>query len=270
MIATAKYLHENLKDEFPKEYEEILSLKGIGTYTASAISSFAFNKPFAVLDGNVFRVLSRFFGIEIPVNTTSGKKYFEELARILLDKKKPAEYNQAIMDFGAVVCKPALPLCSECPLQKKCIAYLENKVSVLPVNEKKIKLKERYFNYLIIEFRHKFYVRKRIEKDIWNSLYEFILIETQSLKNENEFLNSKNFLSLLEGNSFEIKSISKIYSQKLTHQQIKGRLFHLLLKKPLNNTRDYQMVTKNELKLLPFPKLITSYLTDKNVSLNLL
>src|SRR5665213_573266 len=136
LIASAKFIYHDLDGKFPETFEEILALKGIGNYTASAIASFAYNRPYAVLDGNVFRVLSRFFGIEIPINTTAGKKYYSELAQVLLDKKKPAEYNQAIMDFGAVICKPALPLCYECPLQKKCIAFLNEKVSVLPINEK--------------------------------------------------------------------------------------------------------------------------------------
>ena len=122
LIASAKYINDELGARFPEKYEDILSLKGIGDYTAAAIASFAFNQPYAVVDGNVFRVLARFFGIKTPVDTTEGKKLFRKLANELIDKKNPGEYNQAIMDFGAVVCKPVLPKCNECPLQKK-ISY---------------------------------------------------------------------------------------------------------------------------------------------------
>ena len=269
LIATAKFIHKTLDDKFPEEYENILSLKGIGTYTASAIASFAFNKPYAVLDGNVFRVLSRFFGIEIPINTTAGKKYYGDLAQLLLNKKSPAEYNQAIMDFGAVICKPLLPLCYECPLQKKCVAFLNGKVSLLPINEKVIKQRERFFNYLIVEYKHKFYVKQRTEKDIWQNLFEFILIETNSLINENVILKEVKFLSIFGDDDFEVNLISGKYSQKLTHQHIHGRFFHIKMETPLKNAKKYKLVSEKQLMELPFPKFITSYLTDKNVSLNL-
>ena len=127
----------------------------------------------AVLDGNVFRVLSRFFGEEIPINTTEGKKFYTLLSQSLLDKKYPGKYNQALMDFGAVICKPTAPLCLQCPLQKKCMAFLKKKVAILPVNTKKISQKERFFNYLLVEYKNQFYVRKRTVKDIWQNLYEF-------------------------------------------------------------------------------------------------
>lgn len=264
LIASAKYIHEQLNDEFPIEYEDILSLKGIGTYTASAIVSFAFNKPHAVLDGNVFRVLSRFFGIAIPINTTAGKKYYGNLAELLLDKKNAAQYNQAIMDFGAVICKPAIPLCSECLLQKKCVAFRESKTSVLPINDKVIKQKERFFNYLIVEYQQQFYVRERTRKDIWQSLFEFILIETEILKNETDLLKSKSFQSVFETSDFVVSHVSETYSQKLTHQLIRGRFFHIKINRPLKEPGNYLLTSKDQLSKLPFPKLIASYLADKN------
>jgi A/G-specific adenine glycosylase len=267
LIATAKFIHENLNGKFPERYEEILSLKGIGTYTASAIASFAFNQPYAVLDGNVFRVLSRFFGKEIPVNTAEGKKFYAALSQILLDKKNPAKYNQAIMDFGAIICKPLLPLCLECPLKKECIAFLKNKVAELPVNNKIIKQKERFFNYFIVENNNHVYVNKRIEKDIWQNLYEFILIETEAWKNENEILQNENFLKLINKSPFTVKRISKKIAQKLTHQIINGRFIHVEIEKPLA-TKKYFAAKKEQLETLPFSKFIASYLTDKNVSLN--
>ena len=269
LIATAKFIHENLNGKFPEKYENILSLKGIGHYTASAIASFAFDQPYAVLDGNVFRVLSRFFGKEIPINTSAGKKFYTVLAQALLDKNNPAKYNQAIMDFGAVVCKPALPLCFKCPLKKKCVAFLKNKVDVLPVNKKVVKQKERFFNYLIVQNDEKVYVSKRTEKDIWQNLYEFILIESHDWLHENEVIEDERFLSLFQKHDFSIKFVSKKISQKLTHQLITGQFIHVEINRPLS-VQSHFAANRNQLKTLPFPKFIASYLTDKNVSLNLI
>ena len=270
LIETARHIHNNLNGIFPDKYEEVLSLKGIGGYTASAIMSFAFNKPYAVLDGNVYRVLSRFFGIELPINSSEGKKYYATLSQLLLDKKQPALYNQAIMDFGAVICKPGLPLCNICPLQKKCIAFLENKTTSLPVNNKIIKQKERFFNYFIVRHKQDFYVAKRSGKDIWQNLYEFILIESESVFDQKDLITNPNFLSLFEGRSFKIKSESKVMSQKLTHQLIRGKFFYIEIKKPLLSQHKYIEVNESKIGELPFPKFILSYLTDKNVSLNLI
>ena len=197
LIASAKYINDKLGGRFPEKYEDILSLKGIGNYTAAAIASFAFNQPYAVVDGNVVRVLARFFGIEVPVDTTEGKKLFSALAANLIDKINPAEYNQAIMDFGAVVCKPAQPLCDDCPLQKKCIAYQKKSVNILPVKEKTISKRERFFNYLVVKQGIKYMLNKESDKDIWQNLYEFILVETESLIPEKEFYKSRKYLHLL-------------------------------------------------------------------------
>jgi A/G-specific adenine glycosylase len=270
LIHSARYIHSELKGKFPRKYEDILALKGIGSYTAAAIASFAYNEPYAVVDGNVSRVLSRFYGEEIPVNTTLGKKFYAETAQRLLDKNNAALYNQAIMDFGAIICKPALPLCSQCPLREKCIAFKKNKVSLLPVNNKNIPQKTRFFNYLIAEYKGKIYIRKRIQKDIWQNLYEFILIETTSPLNENTLLKEKKLLSLWKGSTFKIKKMSQLRSQKLTHQLIKGRFFYIEATRPLQSRENYRLVNKQELGNLPFPKFIASYLTDKNVPLNLI
>ncbi len=270
IIETARHIHNNLHGIFPDQYEEVISLKGIGSYTASAIMSFAFNKPYAVLDGNVYRVLSRFFGIELPINTSEGKKYYANLSQLLLDKKQPALYNQAIMDFGAIVCKPVLPLCNICPFQKKCIAFLENKTTSLPVNNKIIKLKVRFFNYLIVRYKQDFYIAKRSGKDIWHNLYEFILIESESVFDQKDLIADPKFLSLFKERPFEIKSESQVISQKLTHQLIRGKFFYIEIKRPLLPQHKYLQINKNKIGELPFPKFILTYLTDKNVSLSLI
>ncbi len=262
LIASAKYINDELNGRFPDTYRDILSLKGIGDYTAAAIASFAFDQPYAVVDGNVFRVLARFFGIDIPVDSIEGKKLFRSLANSLIDKKKPAEYNQAIMDFGAVICKPRLPLCNECPLQKKCIASQKKLVGILPVKGKSIKIRQRFFNYLMVEHGGKIYISRRTAKDIWHNLYEFILIETDQMIPEDEFLTSKSVKTLFNRNNFKIDKVSKTYSQKLTHQTITGRFIHITLKNTSQPLKKYTTVSKSELKKLAFPKFITSYLQD--------
>lgn len=269
LIATAKYIAKNLGGVFPSDYDEILALKGIGPYTAAAIGSFAFRLPYAVLDGNVFRVLSRFFGKEIPINTTEGKKFYGELSQALLDKKNPGIYNQAIMDFGATVCKPSLPLCLSCPLQKKCVAYIEKRVEELPVNTKVIKMKERYFNYLIIEFENKFYIHKRTEKDIWQGLYEFILRETSSLSKNKKFIRDEILIPVLGNIEYEITGISDEYFQQLTHQKIKAIFYRIKIQKPLNPGTLFLLASKEEIRELPFPKIIASLLEQEKLSLEM-
>jgi A/G-specific adenine glycosylase len=269
LIATAQLVSKKYEGKFPDTYETILGLKGIGPYTASAIASFAYDLPHAVVDGNVSRVLARFFANDTPIDSTEGKKIFTALANELLDKKYPGIYNQALMDFGAVVCKPKLPLCGQCPLQKNCGAYLKTLVDVLPVKEKKVKQKTRWFFYFIVEQNGKIYVRKRGVKDIWENLYEFMLFESPEPTEVNELMKLPAFKKILGYRQFNVESISKLYSQKLTHQTIHGQFTRIELKKPAE-LDGYQPVSPKELDKLPFPKLITTYLKDKNVSLNLL
>lgn len=269
LIATAKFISKENKGKFPDTYEDIVKLKGVGPYTAAAITSFAYNLPFAVVDGNVFRVLSRFFNDNTPIDSTQGKKLFTNLATELLDKKQAGIYNQALMDFGAVICKPKLPLCKQCPLQKKCGAYLNGLTAVLPVKEKKISQKIRWLFYFIINEGDKTYVRKRGIKDIWENLYEFVLIEAPAPTELEQIRKAAEFKKLFGKTVFEVSAISKIYSQKLTHQTIHGQFIKIKLNKPLT-LQEYELVSPKAMANLPFPKLITTYLKDKNVSLNLL
>ncbi|MBV5343686.1 A/G-specific adenine glycosylase, partial [bacterium] len=178
---TAKIITEKHKGIFPKNHSDILLLKGIGEYTAAAICSFAYNQPYAVVDGNVFRVLSRVFGIETPIDSTSGKKEFTQLAEKLLDKKEPGLHNQSIMEFGALQCVPVQPDCGVCPLQTVCKAYSLNMADKLPVKATKTKVRERFFNYFYIEYQDKIFIQKRSEKDIWQNLYELPLVESDKL-----------------------------------------------------------------------------------------
>ncbi|HMG83718.1 MAG TPA: A/G-specific adenine glycosylase [Ferruginibacter sp.] len=269
LIASAKYIAGELKGKFPVDYEGILSLKGVGPYTAAAISSFAFNLPHAVVDGNVFRVLSRFYGIATPIDSTAGKKEFTQLANELLDKKLPGIYNQALMDFGATVCKPQQPLCGTCPLQTSCSAYLQEITNELPIKEKSIIKKTRWFYYLIIEYNNAVLVHKRGAKDIWENLYEFVLIENDKILPLENIKKLPAVKKIFGKTSFEVMQISKPYRQLLTHQTIHGQFIKIKVAAPLP-IAGYEAVSQKRLDKLPFPKFITGYLKDKNVSLNLL
>ncbi|MEO6454384.1 MAG: A/G-specific adenine glycosylase [Ginsengibacter sp.] len=260
IIASAKYIVNELNGKFPETFEGILQLKGVGNYTASAIASFAYNHPHAVLDGNVFRVLSRFFGIHTPIDG-KDKSIYNDLANELLQKKAPAIYNQAIMDFGATICTPKIPLCNICPLHKKCFAFLNSMVNTLPVKEKTITRKFRWLYYLLIEYNNKLYVRKRITNDIWQNLNEFVLIETKKPASIRALQNSLYFKHIFNSVDFTINSVSKIYKQQLTHQTITGQFIKIKIEKNIL-IDDYRLISCQQIDLLPFPKFITTYLKD--------
>ncbi len=269
LIATAKKITEDYKGKFPEKYEDILQLKGVGPYTAAAIASFAFNLPHAVVDGNVFRVLARYFGIDTAVDSAAGKKAFTDLANSLLDKEQPGIYNQAIMDFGAVVCKPQLPLCSSCPLKTKCAAFTNKTVNILPVKEKKLAIKKRWFYYVAASYKNEILIRRRTGKDIWENLYEFVLYESDKPL-DNDAISQLQILYKLTGLKKPVADwITAPVSQKLSHQTIYAQFIKLSLNKKISLT-GYEWVAVKQLKKLAFPKIITSYLTDKNVSLNLI
>jgi len=265
LIETAKKISKDYKGKFPSSYQEIRSLKGIGPYTAAAIASFAFNLPYAVVDGNVERVLSRYFGIDTPVDTTSGKKMYTELANALLDKKQPGIYNQSIMDFGAIICKPQNPLCAVCPQKTDCQAYQYNLIELLPVKAKKLQKKERWLYYFIIEFDTSVYIRERKEKDIWQNLYEFVLLETKHEIDKKEIIHSDVIRSVLRKEKISIEKISNLYKQQLTHQTIYSQFIHITISKPIL-LKEYLFIKKKDLAKYPFPKSIAAYLNESNIS----
>ncbi len=262
LLATARIIAFEMKGIFPNEYAAILALKGIGPYTAAAIASFAFNLPHAVVDGNVTRVVSRFLGLQTPIDTTEGKKEYANTAQNLLHKKDPGNYNQAIMDFGATICKPQAPLCQICPLQKNCVAFAKELTKTLPVKSKKLARRSRYFYYLIVEFKDKIYVRKRTEKDIWQSLWEFVLIEKEEKLTVNEIINDVDFLNLFEDKGVQI-SASPFYKQQLTHQTIEGVFLFVKARSAFADNR-FTAVKKSDLKSLAFPRFITRFLELKD------
>lgn len=262
--AAAKVIVADHKGVFPNTYEEILKLKGIGSYTAAAIASFAFNKCYAVVDGNVYRVLSRVFGIGTPIDSTQGKKEFEALATRLIDKKNPGTYNQAIMEFGATQCKPKNPDCKNCPLNMMCKAYSDNTIHELPVKAKTLKSRDRYFNYLIIKDKNSILINKRRGKDIWENLYDFPLIETKEETGVEKILELKEFQNVVGKEKFTVENISKIYKHVLSHQKIYARFIELKIKDTSTNKRAETLaIDKKEIGKYAVPRLIETYLEDR-------
>jgi A/G-specific adenine glycosylase len=257
LIDTARLISKELKGRFPDKFQDILSLKGVGHYTASAIASFAYDLPYAVVDGNVFRVLSRVFGIKKPIDSTEGKKIFTRLAIELLDKNHPAIYNQALMDFGAVVCKP-YPFCAICPFKDHCFAFTNDLIDKLPVKEKKIKMKTRWFNYLVVSNHNSYFIRKRPENDIWKNLNEFVLIEAERDIPVKKIISKAEKSGLLRKDLYKIASVSPIYSQQLSHQKIIGRFIRISLNKN-NDVPGYKPVSSRQMFRLAFPGIINSY-----------
>jgi A/G-specific adenine glycosylase len=257
MHFTAKEIAEKYNGIFPNDYEIILKLKGIGTYTAAAISSFAFNLPFAVVDGNVIRLLSRYFGISTAFDSSKGKKEFQLLAQKLLIVETAAENNQAIMEFGALQCIPKSPNCNICPLQNSCFAFNHNLLADFPKKKKKIKIRKRYFEFLIISENEKILIQKR-ETGIWKGLYQFPLIENEEEKSETEICNSKDWENLFKEGYLNIINISPRIKHQLTHQTIFAQFWHIDAKIPtIKNTISIQ---KKDLKNYPIPKLLEKYL----------
>jgi A/G-specific adenine glycosylase len=256
----AKEIVEKYKGDFPNTYEELKKLPGVGPYTAAAIASFAFRESVAVVDGNVFRVLSRVFGIDKDIASDEGKKYFFSLANELIDRNHPDLFNQAIMEFGALHCLPQNPKCDECIFSKKCQANVRNLQSLLPIKSKKLKVRTRYFNYFVIHSAGKTLMRQRNGKDIWKGLYDFYLIETSTDKKPK---------SLIQKDEFLIKSRligeSKILTHILSHQKLKVRFIEL--EKSASKRAEQaakklglKSFTRKEISKLPKPILIDRFL----------
>lgn len=268
---TAKYVSNELEGHFPGTLDGLKALKGVGDYTAAAIGSFAFGLPAAVIDGNVFRILSRVLGIKTPTDSTAGRKLFRQLADLFLDPDQPAFYNQAIMDFGALQCIPGQPDCNSCPLRKKCLAFDKAIVSQLPVKEKKLKKKTRFFNFLILSDGKRVLIEKRTEKDIWKNLYQFPLLEATKLEEElpvNQIIVATK-LGLEEG-KFSLTKRSMPLKQELTHQTIVAQFWEFDLKSvPDVELLPLKFIETKKLGNFAFPKVIDRYLNDNTLTLKL-
>ncbi|HMT28258.1 MAG TPA: A/G-specific adenine glycosylase [Bacteroidia bacterium] len=260
--AAAKTISKEFKGKFPSDYMTIRTLKGVGDYTAAAISSFAFNLPHVVVDGNVYRFLSRFYGIETPVDSTQGKKEFAELAQSLLDTKNPGLHNQAIMEFGAIQCKPVSPECTICPFVLLCEARKNKSVELLPVKGKKTKVRIRYFNYLIVRYKDLVFINKREKGDIWQNLYDFPLIETKAHLESSKLPHSDEWKLLFKNQQVHIETVSTELTHKLSHQHIVTRFYkiHLTTRPNTAFRSKYIEIQFNDILKYPVPRLIESHL----------
>ena len=264
----AQQVVERHGGEFPADYEALRKLQGIGDYTAAAIASIAFNLPHAVVDGNVYRVLSRLFDIDTPININEGKKLFAQLADELLDRAHPGLHNQAMMEFGALHCLPKNPDCMNCPLQAHCLAFANGTVAERPVKLDKLKVRTRYFNYLVFKIKgtKELYIRKRTAKDIWINLYDFPLIETEEATDITQLLQNGKFKQFVGKNDFTVGKISKQFTHKLTHQTIVAQFIEIFLdgKLPLCETKDILLTAEMDLENYPVPRLIDLYINLKS------
>ncbi|TXH54724.1 MAG: A/G-specific adenine glycosylase [Bacteroidia bacterium] len=259
----ARNLHQaaiSVNGVFPVKYEDILKLKGIGTYTAAAICSFAYNQPHAVVDGNVYRVLSRFFGVNEPIDSGKGKKIFASLAHDLLDKIQPALYNQAIMDFGALQCTPLSPDCTVCPFKNRCFAFNHNMVSSLPIKQNKTKTSERFFYYLLIRDNGNIYLNKRTENDIWKNLYELPLIESNTALAVDDFIRKQEFASIFKENSVVNVRLLNKTKHVLSHRIIYADFYELEAQDiKMDFLSKYTRLNMADLELYPVSRLMHNF-----------
>ncbi len=265
LLHTARYIVDKLDGIFPNTFEALLALKGIGPYTASAIASFAFNLPYAVVDGNVFRVFSRFYGIATAIDTKEGVQLFNKIAFENLDKKKAGRYNQALMDFGATICKPMAPLCNGCVMQKKCVAFNSNQINVLPIKLKQIQKRKRYFDFFIFNYKNNWLLQKRGNEDIWAGLYQFYLVENDRIPQEDKAYFKQVFQNqlALSGSDIISSNISAPVYQLLTHQQLTIRFVEVVLKTKPAVFSNAIWVPKTKLRNYPFPKVIVDFLKNR-------
>ena len=256
---TAKHIVDTLNGEFPRSYKELIKLKGVGDYTASAIASICYNEPTAVVDGNVYRVLSRHFAIDTPINSTQGIKVFKSLAQDLLPKDSIGDYNQAIMEFGARQCKPKSPNCDVCPLINTCLALQLNKVGELPAKINKTKVTKKYFNFLVLVSKEKKTIlQQRTKKGIWQNLYQFPLVETENSLIEEDFEKNQYVKSLLNGTKFSFNLYNeKEIVHKLSHQHLYTKFWILNVEK-----LPQEGINILKIKSFPVPVLMSNFINE--------
>lgn len=262
MHFTAQYIYQNCNGIFPQDYQTIRSLKGIGEYTAAAIASISFNMEYPVVDGNVYRVLSRYFGIFDPIDTSSGKKIFNDLATELIKGTIPGMHNQAIMEFGALQCTPKNPDCNQCPLNESCFAFSENSIDKLPFKQNKIRQRNRFFNYLVIKEKNHTYLRKRVLNDIWKNLYEFPMLESMEKSEINLLIENLEFQKLFMNRSPVIGNVSNWKIHILSHQRIHYRFIEICITGEINLSCNLIKVNKEDIFNFAVPKLLEIYLNE--------
>lgn len=264
--SAAKYIMDDLNGVFPSDYLAILKLKGVGDYTASAISSFAFNEVQAVLDGNVFRVLARLHNIDTPINSSDGIKIFKKLASDLISKNNPATYNQAIMEFGALQCVPKNPNCDHCIFNISCAAKRLGKVDMLPVKLKKTYRKERYFHFFVLKSSKGLLVERREGKDIWKNLYQFPMIELPQTEDLNMLINGNELPAVLDHQYFTLEKVVDLKAHLLSHQSLHIRIFEMTTEE-LKCKSHQKWFEIKDLGQLAFPKPLREYLDINQLTL---
>lgn len=259
----AKKVTTEFQGVFPEKFHDVLSLPGVGVYTASAICSFAYNQPHAVVDGNVYRVLSRLFNVDTPVDIPAGQKIFQKLADEMLDHVNPSRHNQAIMEFGALQCVPVNPDCENCMLNLNCIAFANKNQNNFPVKTHKIKVRNRYFNYLYIKYQDFTLITQRVENDIWQKLWEFPMIEQDSLLNPEELMQNKSFEKLFKCiPEVKISSHSQPVKHILTHQKIMAQLFTIEVNELNDSLKQYKKIRIEELDQYAVSRLMQIFLEN--------
>ncbi len=261
---TAKMIIQDFSGKFPRKYEDILKLKGVGVYTAAAIASFAYNEPVVALDGNGYRIFARVFGVDVPIDTGEGKNTIQAIADGVLPKNKAAAFNQALMDFGSLVCTPKNAQCMFCPMNEGCVAYAQGKVYDLPVKSKKVNVRTRYFHFFIVSNGKSTYLHKRADNDIWKGLYEFPLIETKEPVEADEITKHPTFKKILGKNSSFITHHSSLIKHQLTHQTLWSRFYAVDMKAlPHGLSEEYIKIPLKEFDCYSIPRLIDAFL-EKN------
>ncbi len=257
----SKQIINTFGGQFPTDYHDVLSLSGVGDYTAAAICSLAYHQPYAVVDGNVYRVLSRLTGSATPIDTSTGKKEFAALAQQLLDTAHPDIHNQAMMEFGALQCTPVNPDCEICPLKENCVGFNSGIVNMLPVKQGKTLVTNRYFNYFFIKYGEFTYLQKREDDDIWKNLYEFPLIETDREMELSELSASNEFQSLF-GNltDFEILKVTPPLKHVLSHRIIFARFYRIRIHSENERISDFVKIRTDELNRYAVSRLMERYL----------
>lgn len=267
MLAAAKQILRDYNGGFPQTAAELKKLKGIGEYTAAAIASIAFEEAVPVIDGNVYRVISRIFDVEIPIDSSQGKKHFKELAENLLIKTNPGDFNQALMEFGALQCIPKSPDCEICPLQRSCLAFERKKVDQLPVKANKIKVRKRFLNYFVLigqlDSDCYTFLRHRKAGDVWQGLYDFPCIETSEKKDLHE-LENEAFFQSIKAIVQEVKPLPGLHKHVLTHQHLMASFYVVKCKSGFEvlKNNSLSLVSQTELGNYPMPRLIDRFLHE--------
>ena len=262
LMKCAKAVVELHNAKFPADYDQLLALPGIGPYTAAAISSAAFNLPHAVVDGNVIRVLSRIHAIEIPVDSSEGRKLIDAMADQHLDKADPGSYNQAIMDLGAGICSPRNPDCELCPVSAFCMAREKNITDRLPVKAGKTKVRKRYFNYLDINNKGQTYLKRRSEGDIWTGLYDFPMIESEIETEAHLLKRSDEWKKIFGEAEADLISVSPLIKHVLSHQIIYARFYKVETCDELTSLNDHILLESSELESYPVARLMEKYISS--------